>query len=162
MRRDLLYAAVLLAAGCSATQPVSPSAAAAGSPSFVGSSGPQDPSGAVGAQGATGPVGAVQSWTSYRNFRFDGTQSDIRSGEMGQVAEIATYIQQNPSIMVGIDGYAETSGMDAFNLSQRRVNTVRDALIQAGVPAERIQAGAFGDQRLKSNGRVEVLVRSGS
>jgi outer membrane protein OmpA-like peptidoglycan-associated protein len=51
-------------------------------------------------------------------------------------------------------------GSDAYNLSERRVDAVRDALVQAGVPAGSIQAGAFGDQRLKRDGRVEVLVRS--
>jgi len=55
-------------------------------------------------------------------------------------------------------------------LSQRRVATVRDALIQAGVPADRIETGTFGTDRLTCNpaaeqcpprdGRVEVLVRA--
>jgi outer membrane protein OmpA-like peptidoglycan-associated protein len=44
------------------------------------------------------------------------------------------------------------------DLSDRRVNTVRDALIQAGVPAYRIQAGAFGDTGLRRDRRVEVLI----
>jgi peptidoglycan-associated lipoprotein len=52
---------------------------------------------------------------------------------------------------------------------ERRVGAVRDALIQAGVSADRIETGAFGVERLKCNeateqcwkrdGRVEVLVR---
>jgi len=135
---------------------------------MAGVSGPAGPAGPAGVRGPTGPMGAtgatgaVQSWTSYRDFQFDSNQSSIRSSEIDKVSEIATYMSQNPSIVVGIDGYADPRGTDAYNLSQRRVNTVRDALIQAGVPAGRIQAGAFGDQRLKSDGRVEVLVRSGS
>ena len=90
---------------------------------------------------------------------FDANQSDIRSSEMGKVSEIATYMQQNPSLQVGIDGSAD-SRSNVSNLSQRRVYAVRDALIQAGVPAGKIQSGAFGDQRLSRDGRVEVLVRS--
>jgi outer membrane protein OmpA-like peptidoglycan-associated protein len=109
--------------------------------------------------GAQGPIGAVQTWSSYRNFLFDVNQSDIRSSEISQVSEIATYMQQNPSLQLGIDGSADSRG-DVSNLSQRRVNAVRAALIQAGVPAGKIQAGAFGDQRLNRDGRVEVLVRS--
>ena len=54
---------------------------------------------------------------------------------MSKVSEIATYMRQNPSIMVGLDGYADPSGTDAYYLS---------------------------DQRLQRDGRVEVLVRSGS
>jgi outer membrane protein OmpA-like peptidoglycan-associated protein len=37
---------------------------------------------------------------------------------------------------------------------------VRDALIQAGVPASKIQAGAFGDTQLARDRRVEVLIRT--
>jgi outer membrane protein OmpA-like peptidoglycan-associated protein len=79
---------------------------------------------------------------------------------MSQVSEIATYMRQNPSLRVGLDGYAEPRGSAAYTLSERRVAAVRDALVQAGVPAGNIQAGAFGDQGLKRDGRVEVLVRS--
>jgi outer membrane protein OmpA-like peptidoglycan-associated protein len=79
---------------------------------------------------------------------------------MNKISEIAAYMKQNPSLRVGLDGYANPRGSDANNLSQRRVDAVRDALIQAGVPAGNIQAGAFGDQQLKRDGRVEVLVRS--
>jgi outer membrane protein OmpA-like peptidoglycan-associated protein len=55
-------------------------------------------------------------------------------------------------------------------LNQRRVATVRDALIQAGMPAERIETGTFGTDRFSCNStteqcsqrerRVEVLVRA--
>ena len=50
--------------------------------------------------------------------------------------------------------------------------TVRDALIQAGVPADRIETGTFATDRPMSNppteqcspreGRVEVLVPAGN
>ena len=82
------------------------------------------------------------------------------SPALNKVSEIAAYMKQNPSFRVGLDGYANPRGSDANNLSQRRVDAVRDALVQAGVPAGNIQAGAFGDQRLSRDGRVEVLVRS--
>jgi len=50
-------------------------------------------------------------------------------------------MQQNPSLQVGIDGSMDPRGTDPRNqdLSNRRVGAVRDALIQAGVPAYRIQ-----------------------
>jgi len=40
-------------------------------------------------------------------------------------------------------------------LSQRRVATVRDALIQAGVPADRIETGTFGTDRFMCNSSTE-------
>jgi outer membrane protein OmpA-like peptidoglycan-associated protein len=47
-------------------------------------------------------------------------------------------------------------------IGNRRVSTVRDALIQAGVPAHRIQTGAFGDSGRRNDRRVEVLMSSGN
>jgi outer membrane protein OmpA-like peptidoglycan-associated protein len=44
------------------------------------------------------------------------------------------------------------------DLSNRRVGAIRDALINAGVPASRIQLGAFGDTRLTRDRRVAVLL----
>jgi hypothetical protein len=43
---------------------------------------------------------------------------------------------------------------------ERRVGNVRDALINAGVPAYKIQTGAFGDPQLRRSGRVAVLLAS--
>jgi outer membrane protein OmpA-like peptidoglycan-associated protein len=45
-------------------------------------------------------------------------------------------------------------------LSDRRVSAVRDALIQAGVPASKIEMGAFGDTRLVRDRRLEVLIKT--
>jgi outer membrane protein OmpA-like peptidoglycan-associated protein len=45
-------------------------------------------------------------------------------------------------------------------LSNQRVKAIRDALIKAGVPADKIKAGAFGDPELRRDGRVEVLYAS--
>jgi outer membrane protein OmpA-like peptidoglycan-associated protein len=47
-------------------------------------------------------------------------------------------------------------------IGNRRVSTVRDALIQAGVPAHRIQTGAFGDSGRRNDRRVGVLMSSGN
>jgi hypothetical protein len=56
-------------------------------------------------------------------------------------------MNQNPSFRVAIDG--SNSG---------RVSKVRDALIEAGVPASRIQIGAYGDPQVRRNSHVGVLV----
>jgi outer membrane protein OmpA-like peptidoglycan-associated protein len=43
-------------------------------------------------------------------------------------------------------------------LRDRRINAVRLALIDAGVPAEKISTGAFGDPLPRNDARVEVLI----
>jgi outer membrane protein OmpA-like peptidoglycan-associated protein len=140
----------------------------------AGMTGVQGPVGITGAQGAPAPAPVPQPgtrWSSLNQFMFDYDRADIRYSESKKPAEIAAYVSQNPSARLGIDGYTER-GTSQYNapLSQRRVTTVRDALIQAGVPADRIETGTFGTDRPACNpsteqcsqrdGRVEVLVRA--
>jgi outer membrane protein OmpA-like peptidoglycan-associated protein len=102
----------------------------------------------------------VDRWTSYRDVWFDVDSADIRRSDTGKATEIAAYLKQNPSLQVGIDGSMDPRGTDPRNqdLSDRRVNAVRESLIQAGVPADKIKAGPFGDEKLRRDGRVEVLL----
>jgi peptidoglycan-associated lipoprotein len=136
----------------------------------AGPAGPQGPAGMQGVAGAIGAQGVVANWTTFRDILFDFDKSDIRSNETTKVADIKTYLQQNPTTVVGIDGHADPRGTDKYNqaLSERRVDAIRDALTQAGVARDKIQTGAFGKTRLKcqeateacwqSDRRVEVLI----
>jgi outer membrane protein OmpA-like peptidoglycan-associated protein len=72
------------------------------------------------------------------------------------VLGVARYIKANPSLKIAID-----SSMDASrnqDLSDRRSRSIRDALIQAGVPSDSIKIGAYGDKKLMPNSRVALLV----
>ena len=139
----------------------------------MGAQGPAGPAGAQGTSGSVGPqaqAGAAKQWSSFKDFLFDTDKSDIRSNETSKVSEISGYMKQNPSVQVGIDGFADPRGTDQHNqgLSERRVNAIRDALVKAGVPGDKIKTGAFGEQRLLCNEstaacwqtdrRVEVLI----
>ncbi|HMH50026.1 MAG TPA: OmpA family protein [Candidatus Acidoferrum sp.] len=139
----------------------------------AGPAGPQGPAGAPGVAGSMGTQGApaaVANWTKFNDILFDFDKSNVRSNETSKVSDIATYVQKNPTTMIGIDGYADPRGSDKYNqaLSERRVNAIRDALMKAGVARDKIQTGAFGEMRLKcqeateacwqSDRRVEVLI----
>jgi len=192
MRRGLFFAVLaLFAVGCSVRPiggdtgwkiygPTGPQGMAgpqgvAGAAGPAGPQGPQGPGGPGGAPGVAGVMGAegsaaVANWTSFKDILFDFDKSAIRSNETSKVADIVTYLQQNPSIVVGIDGHADPRGTDKYNqaLSERRVNAIRDALTNAGVARDKVQTGAFGKTRLKcqeateecwqSDRRVEVLI----
>jgi outer membrane protein OmpA-like peptidoglycan-associated protein len=70
-------------------------------------------------------------------------------------------MRDNPSMKVGIDGTSPRGANSRDRDSAtRRVNSVRTALIDAGVASSRIETGAFGDTQLARDGRVEVLLRS--
>jgi outer membrane protein OmpA-like peptidoglycan-associated protein len=86
-------------------------------------------------------------WSSYRDFTFSGNSDDILRADSNKPREIADYMNQNPSARVSIDGP-----------SQRYVDSVRGALVDAGVPASRIQTGAYDDSQQRVDHRVTVLV----
>jgi len=129
---------------------------------------PAAPAAKPSAKPAVSPARAKVTLSADALFDFD--KSDIRLDEMSKVSEIAAYMQRNPSSKVGIDGHTDPRGTDRYNqaLSEGRVNAIRDALMKAGVPADRIQTGAFGESRLKCSEsteacwqrdrRVEVLI----
>ncbi|MGA7763687.1 MAG: OmpA family protein [Candidatus Binataceae bacterium] len=106
---------------------------------------------------------ANSRWTPYREITFDRNGADIEPSGMSTISEIATYMAQNPSLELGIDGSINSASTEPTNqdLSNRRVSAVRDALVQAGVPASRIQAGSFSDPQLRRNRRVDVLLKTG-
>ena len=151
-----------------------------GAQGSTGMTGVQGSAGITGVQGPAGNQGAPASspqpgvrWTLVKEFMFDFDRSDIRNSESRKPAEVAAYMSQNPSVRLGLAGYTNTQSTDQYNLplSPRRVATVRDALIQAGVSADRIETGTFGTDRFMCNpstecsqreGRVEVLVRASS
>jgi outer membrane protein OmpA-like peptidoglycan-associated protein len=88
-------------------------------------------------------------WDWYRDYTFNINSNDILRSDANKAREIADYMNRNPSFRVGIDG-----------ANARRVGNVRNALINAGVPAYKIQTGAFGDPQLRRDSRVAVLVSS--
>jgi outer membrane protein OmpA-like peptidoglycan-associated protein len=132
----------------------------AGAVGPTGRSGPAGAQGPVGATGAQGVVGVVDRWTSFREFMFDYNAANLQAGDSTKINEIASYMNANPSLQLGIDGSMAPRGSDPRDqdLSNRRISAVRDALIQAGVPSSKIQTGAFGDSRLTRDRRVEVLI----
>jgi outer membrane protein OmpA-like peptidoglycan-associated protein len=144
----------------------------------AGVTGAQGQAGVTGAQGQPGvaaagsPAPAGTRWTSLRDIMFDYNRAEIRSTEMSKISDIAVYTNQNPSVRLGIDGSTDLlRGTNQYNaaLSQQRVGNVREALIRAGVSADRIETGGFGAERAKCNdtnelcsqrdGRVEVMAR---
>lgn len=111
---------------------------------------------------AQGPVGGMKQWTPYQSFTFDFDRAEIRGGEMNQVSDIAAYLARNPSIRVGLDSsnYPRTTDWRNQDLGERRVAAIRDALIRAGTPPNKIQVGSFGDPQTQRNNQVEVLLIS--
>jgi hypothetical protein len=89
----------------------------------------------------------ANGWTLYRDFNFSGESDTIRDVDRTKAREVAQHMVLNPTMRVGLDG-----------LNQGRVSSVREALIQAGVPEWRINSGAFAEPHMRGTRRVLVLV----
>jgi len=95
---------------------------------------------------------------SFRDILFDYDKSNIRASESSKITDIVNYMTQNPSASLRIDGYADPRGTNQYNmvLSQKRVNTVRDALVKAGVAQSRIAPSHYGEARPKCTEKTEA------
>jgi OmpA family protein len=133
-------------------------------PGVAGNAGPtgfQGERGGAGPIGAQGDVGIVERWTAYREFAFNRGGSNLSAAEMDRISDMAAYLARNPSLEVGIDGSMDRRfNQSDRDLSDRRANSVRDALMQAGVPGYKIQMGAFADPDRRREGQIQVLIKT--
>jgi outer membrane protein OmpA-like peptidoglycan-associated protein len=137
----------------------------------AGIQGPGGPQGVTGPEGMMGLQGPQRPWVTFADFLFDFDRSAIRGSETGKVDKLNQYMKEHPGIEVGLDGHADPRGTAAYNqpLSQRRVDAVKAALVNAGIAVDKISTGAFGESQPKCSQateecwqrdrRVEVLVR---
>ena len=149
-------------------------AGAAGPQGPAGPPGPAGPAGAPGPPGVAGPAGQPAKPLLIGDILFDFDQSVIRASETGKVAEAVKYMKDNPDVQLSLNGNADPRGTSPHNLdlSKRRVESVRAALVAGGVAATRIKTDAFGETRRKCtesteecwqrDRRVEVWVGLGS
>ena len=82
------------------------------------------------------------------SLQFSTGSSELKSHYLPQIQSLAKLLSQSPNIKVDLSGYTDLQGSDELNhaLSIARVNSVKNALIEQGVEAERINLYAFGEQ----------------
>ncbi len=98
---------------------------------------------------APGPVAAVYQQTSYNTY-FEFDKATLTKDGEAILRDAAKEIRSNPERRVTLVGKASSIGADYYNmaLSQQRAETVRNALIAAGVPASRIEVLWVGEREL--------------
>jgi outer membrane protein OmpA-like peptidoglycan-associated protein len=78
-------------------------------------------------------------------FRTD--EASLADTTGSRLYELATTLSAMPGIQVQLDGFADERGDEQYNqeLSEQRVEFIRDQLVAAGVDASRITASAHGE-----------------
>ncbi|HSQ87085.1 MAG TPA: OmpA family protein [Desulfobacterales bacterium] len=89
--------------------------------------------------------GCLASASSVVLFSFNS--ADIRSEAYPVLNETAMIMKKNPELNGRIDGYADSTGNEAYNidLSERRAKAVKDFFVSRGVDPERLTIKGFGD-----------------
>ena len=84
-----------------------------------------------------------------RDIYFDYDKYDIRASEQGSLQADAQFLQQHSNIHITVEGHADERGSTEFNLAlgTNRADTVKNALIQAGVSGNRIKTISYGKEK---------------
>ena len=101
---------------------------------------------------------------------FDTGKAELNSGAARKLDQLVQFLNDQPARNVEIDGFTDSVGADAYNLdlSQRRADAVRSALIGRGIAASRIGSKGYGENYAVAsnneaggrqlNRRVEVVI----
>ncbi len=100
---------------------------------------------------------------------FGSGKSQILPGSEGKIAKLADFFKRNPERTALIEGYTDSLGVASANhtLSQQRATAVMNALVDRGVPANRLGTRAHGAENpvasnataagRQMNRRVEIV-----
>jgi peptidoglycan-associated lipoprotein len=80
---------------------------------------------------------------------FDYDTYDVRADAQATLSKDAAYLNSNTNIKVVIGGYCDERGSDEYNLAlgQNRADAVKNALVTAGVGANRIRVVSYGKEK---------------
>jgi peptidoglycan-associated lipoprotein len=89
---------------------------------------------------------------------FDFDSATLRGDASTALDKDAKLMRDNPNLSITIEGHCDERGTVEYNqaLGERRANAARDYLVNAGVPAARIQTVSYGKERPFNEGHDEA------
>ncbi|HSP17365.1 MAG TPA: OmpA family protein [Thermoanaerobaculia bacterium] len=103
---------------------------------------------------------------------FDLDSAALRPESRTTLRDLADNIRRYPDEIIDVEGHTDSSGTTDYNqsLSERRAGSVRDFLVDSGVPSRSVTAAGYGETRPKDsnstpegrqlNRRVEIHIRA--
>ena len=101
---------------------------------------------------------------------FDTGKAELNSGAARKLDQLAQFLTEHPDRRVQIDGFTDSVGTDSYNLdlSQRRTDAVRSALLARGIDSTRLTSQGYGKEfpvasnadsgGRQLNRRVEIVI----
>ena len=100
-------------------------------------------------------VNSGNSLTLYINF--DTGKSSIKSESQKVVDELYNMVKENPSLKIIVEGHTDNVGDKNSNqtLSEQRAASIKQALVNKGIPSERIKTVGYGQDKPISDNTTE-------
>ena len=101
---------------------------------------------------------------------FRTNMAQLEPNGLHTVYKLADFLKQYPERTVLIEGHTDSTGSDSYNqeLSERRANAVRMALLNSGISSDRIASRGYGEafpvasndtaEHRQLNRRVEIIL----
>jgi len=101
---------------------------------------------------------------------FDTGRAELNPGAARKLDQLVQFLMEHPERRVQIDGFTDSVGSDSYNenLSQRRADSVKEALMFRGIDASRVSTEGYGKAYPVANNsdsggrqlnrRVEVVI----
>lgn len=101
---------------------------------------------------------------------FDLNSTTLKPESASKLDNLVAFLNEHPQAKVEVVGYTDTSGAAAYNqkVSEKRAESVANALVEKGIDASRIQARGEGENNpiasndtregRQQNRRVEIVV----
>lgn len=89
---------------------------------------------------------------------FANDSDQIQPAFLAQIREMSAFLEAYPSTSIELRGYASKVGKPEYNmaLSERRAQSVENALLDNGVASSRVRIVGFGDTELEAFGTDEI------
>jgi outer membrane protein OmpA-like peptidoglycan-associated protein len=84
--------------------------------------------------------------TILKNIFFDTDSFRLKPESKGQLAEIVSFMSQNPRLLIEIGGHTDNQGSESYNLalSGKRAESVVKSLINMGVASAKLKSKGYG------------------
>ncbi len=96
---------------------------------------------------------------------FDHDSAILKPGGYDELDRVAQVLNKYPGTHIRIEGHTDARGPETYNLqlSERRAQTVKQALVQRGVDSSRVTVIGYGESRLiasnhDANRRVAIVI----
>ncbi|WP_233581457.1 OmpA family protein [Acidipila sp. EB88] len=96
--------------------------------------------------------GDIDDATFHQNVKdifFDYDSYEVNAPSASVVSQDAAYLNQHAGVKIVLGGYCDDRGSTEYNLAlgENRANAAKQALVAAGVPAERIRTVSYGKEK---------------